>query len=209
MRTTTMCLAAALLFAPAALIAQDSTAAGPAAQARIDAALSAALDAGVPVSLLERKIAEGEAKGVPMDRIAAAVENRLEALTEAHDALAKAGLTSTTEGELSVAADAVQGGVSQSALVAVSQQAPADSRAVAIAVLTDLVAMGQASAQALARVEGALARGPEALANLSAQASGGGHGQAGLGVNAATGGTGAQVGVEGGARVDLGSPRSH
>src|SRR5690242_648711 len=113
MRSTTMCLTAALLLAPAALFAQDSTSASqPSSQARIDAALSTALQAGVPVSLLQRKIAEGEAKGVPMDRIALAVEHRLEALTEAHDALANAGLASTTEGELSVAADAVQAGVS-------------------------------------------------------------------------------------------------
>ncbi|MGH7513049.1 MAG: hypothetical protein ACREOQ_09015 [Gemmatimonadales bacterium] len=206
MRTTTMYLAAALLVAPAALIAQDSTASKPSGpQARIDAALTAAASAGVPTSLLERKVAEGEAKGVPMDRIAAAVEQRLQALTQAHDALVKAGLQSTTEGELSVAADAVQGGVSQSALVAISQRAPDQSRAVAIAVLTDLVALGHASDQALARVEGALTRGPEALANLSAEAAGNGHGEAGLGA----GGADVRVGAGAGARVELGSPASH
>lgn len=197
MRTTTMCLTAALLLAPAALLAQDSTSASrPSSQARIDAALSTALQAGVPVSLLQGKIAEGEAKGVPMDRIAAAVEHRLEALTEAHDALASAGLSSTTEGELSVAADAVQAGVSQSALVALSRGAPDGSRAVAIAVLSDLVANGRASNQALAQVQGALSRGPEALANLSAEA-GNEHGESGPGANV-------QVGAGAGARVDLG-----
>ncbi|MGN6392436.1 MAG: hypothetical protein ACTHM9_09355 [Gemmatimonadales bacterium] len=207
MRTTTMCLTAALLLAPAALFAQDSTSASqPSSQARIDAALSTALQAGVPVSLLQRKIAEGEAKGVPMDRIAAAVEQRLQALTEAHDALANAGLASTTEGELSVAADAVQAGVSQSALVALSRGAPDGSRAVAIAVLSDLVANGRASSQALEQVEGALARGPEALANLSAEA-GNGHGDAGLGANATGGNAGVQIGAGAGARVDLGSSK--
>jgi hypothetical protein len=212
MRSKTLCLAAALILAPAALLAQDSTAAaGPAAgaDARINTALSTALDAGIPVSLLERKIAEGKAKGVPMERIAAAVQHRLDALTQAHDALLKAGLQSTTEGELSVAADAVQGGVSQSALVAISQRAPDESRAVAIAVLTDLVALGHASDQALSRVEGALARGPEALANLSAESAGRGRGEAGAGASVAGGasGTGVQVGAVGGARVELGSPR--
>jgi hypothetical protein len=212
MRSKTLCLAAALIFAPAALLAQDSTtAAGPAAgaDARINTALSTALDAGIPVSLLERKIAEGKAKGVPMERIAAAVQQRLDALTQAHDALLKAGLQSTTEGELSVAADAVQGGVSQSALVAISQRAPDESRAVAIAVLTDLVALGHASDQALSRVEGALARGPEALANLSAESAGRGRGEAGAGASVAGGanGTGVQVGAVGGARVELGAPR--
>jgi len=212
MRTKTLCLAAALLFAPAALLAQDSTtAAGPAtgADARLNATLASAVDAGIPVSLLERKIAEGKAKGVPMARIAAAVQQRLDALTQAHDALLKAGLQSTTEGELSVAADAVQGGVSQSALVAISQRAPDASRAVAIAVLTDLVALGRASDQALSRVEGALARGPEALANLSAESAGGAHGEAGAGANVASaaGGAGVKLEAGGDARVELGTPR--
>jgi len=212
MRTTTMCLTAALLIAPAGLLAQDSTASSqPTAQARIDAALSAAAQAGVPGSLLERKVDEGEAKGVAMDRIAAAVEQRLEALTEAQAALTKAGITSATDGQLSVAADAVQAGVSQSALVSVSKDAPDGSRAVAIAVLTDLVVMGQASEQALGRVQAALMHGPEALANLSAQATGNGHAEAGAGADLTgnAGGAGVRVGAEAGAQVQLGSPRTN
>jgi hypothetical protein len=208
MRTTTLCLAAALICAPAALLAQDSTAStGSAggADARITAALESAVQAGIPVSLLERKVAEGQAKGVPMARIAAAVEHRLGALTQAHDALLEAGLRSTTEGELSVAADAVQAGVSQSALVAISQRAPEDSRAVAIAVLTDLVALGHASDQALVRVEGALDRGPEALANLSAESAGRAQGDASVG--ASVPGGAAQVGAGAGAQIELGMPQ--
>jgi hypothetical protein len=212
MRSKTLCLAAALILAPAALLAQDSTtAAGPAAgaDARIDAALSTALDAGIPVSLLERKIAEGKAKGVSMDRIAAAVQHRLDGLLKAQDALQKAGLESTTEGELSVAADAVQGGVSQTALAAISQRSTDGSRAVAIAVLTDLVAQGHVPDQALAQVEAALARGPEALANLSAESAGAGRGQAAAGANVAGGAGGAAVQAGAGARVELGTPRGH
>ena len=214
MRTTTLYLAAALISAPAALLAQDSTAsAGSAngADARISAAIETAVKAGLPASLLERKVAEGEAKHVPMARIAAAVERRLDALTRAQDALLKAGLNSTTEGELSVAADAVQAGVSQSALVSISQRAPEASRAVAIAVLTDLVALGQASDQALVQVAGALDRGPEALANLSAQSAGTTHGEGGIGADVAgsAGGTGAEVGGGAGARIDLGLPRGN
>ena len=212
MRSKTLCLAAALILAPAALLAQDSTtAAGPAAgaDARIDAALSTALDAGIPVSLLEGKIAEGKAKGVSMDRIAAAVQHRLDGLLKAQDALQKAGLESTTEGELSVAADAVQGGVSQTALAAISQRSTDGSRAVAIAVLTDLVAQGHVPEQALAQVEAALARGPEALANLSAESAGAGRGQAAAGANVAGGAGGAAVQAGAGARVELGTPRGH
>jgi hypothetical protein len=209
MRTMTLYLAAALICAPAALLAQDSTASAPTgADARIDAALESAVNAGIPVSLLERKVAEGKAKGVPMERIATAVQKRLDGLMQARDAMTKAGLASTTEGELSVAADAVQAGVSQSALVAISQRAPGDSRAVAIAVLTDLVALGHASDQALVRVEGALDRGPEALANLSAESAGHGHAEAGVGAGVA-GGTDVQVGGGAGARVELGTPHGN
>jgi hypothetical protein len=209
MRTMTICLTAALLIAPAALPAQDSTSSATGgSQARIDAALSAALQAGVPVSLLEGKIEEGKAKHIPMDRIAAAVEQRLGALTDAHAALTKAGVTSATDGQLSVAADAVQAGVSQSALVAVSKGASEGTRAVAIAVLTDLVAQGQASAQALERVQAALAHGPEALANLGVEVSSRGQADAGLGAGAA-GGAEAHAGGGIGAEVNLGSPKQN
>jgi hypothetical protein len=192
MRSKLLCLAAALALAPAALSAQDSGAQDP--SARVDAALGSALDAGIPVSLLEQKIAEGKAKGVPMDRIAAAVEHRLEALTAAKDAMNKGGVDNATEGELSVAADAVQGGVSQTALAAISQESSGDNRVVAIAVLTELVAMGHVPEEALTRVQTALARGPEALANLPAEAAGHAPTQAGIGAGAS-------------GRVDVGAPR--
>jgi hypothetical protein len=64
----------------------------------------------------------------------------------------------------------------------------------------NLVALGHASDRAVARVEGALAKGPEALANLSAEASGHAQGEAGIGAN----GAGLQVGADAGTRVELG-----
>ena len=202
MRRNTVILATALAFAPIALLAQDSTSAASGPDARVHAALETALEVGIPTDLLERKIAEGKAKGVSMDRIAAAVEARLEALTKASDAMAKAGLTHPTEGDLSVAADAVQGGVSATALATISQTAPQDRRAVAIAVLTDLVAQGHTPESALEQVQSALARGPEALANLHGEAA------AGAQANAGAGGLGAQVGVGAVTRVEVGPPRS-
>ena len=206
MRRLMLSLAAVLALTPAALYAQDSTAtAGTGAGARVDAALESAVEAGIPVTLLERKVAEGKAKGVPMERIAVAVEKRLDALMQARDAMARAGLQSTTEGELSVAGDAVQAGVSQSALLAISRRAPDESRAVAIAVLTDLVALGQASERAQSRVEAALARGPEALANLSAESAGQVRAEGGAGAGSA----GVQVGAGVGPRVELGAPRGN
>lgn len=199
MRRKTMFLAAALAFAPSTLFAQAPIS----AEARVNTALETAIDAGIPVSLLERKIAEGKAKGVPMDRIVAAVERRLEALTKASEAMAKAGLAHPSEADLSVAADAVQGGVSATALATISESAPQDRRAVAIAVLTDLVALGHTPESAVEQVQSALARGPEALANL--------HGESAAGVQANgldARGAGAQVGAGAGTRIDVGSPRS-
>jgi hypothetical protein len=198
MRSRNLYIAAVLVLAPVALSAQDSLgSAGTSANARVEAALEGAVSAGIPVALLERKVAEGKAKGVPMERIATAVETRLAVLTRARDAMVNAGLASTTEGELSVAADAVQAGVSQAALVTISQTTPQERRTVAIAVLADLVTLGHASERAMTQVQAALARGPEALANLRAESAG----------RLQTGGAGVQVGAGAGARVELGVPR--
>ena len=203
MRNLALTLAALAVVAPA-IAAQDSTTttSTTTANARVETAIQHAMTVGIPVTLLQRKVDEGKAKGVPMDRIAVAVENRLAALTRARDAMLSAGLTHTTEGQLSVAADAVQAGVSQSALAAVSHSAPEERRTVAIAVLTQLVASGQLPDQAVAHVQAAIARGPEALANLCAQA-GAGSANAG-GATASLRGS-----ASAGARVELGRPRGN
>jgi hypothetical protein len=133
--------------------------------------MATALEAGIPVSLLESKQEEGRAKGVPMDRIAAAVEARLNGLLRAQEALANAGATAVTDGELLVASEALGAGVSQTALAAVVLNAPTERRAVATAVLTDLVRLGYGSNEALTRLDAALGNGPEALVNLRAEAA--------------------------------------
>lgn len=158
---------------PAALNAQTSATAQSAAQAstpqtRIDAAMQAAARADIPAALLRSKVEEGQAKHVPPQRIAAAVEARLDALVKASKAMKQAQIESTTEGELAVAADAMQAGVSQNALVKVYRDAPDERRAVAVAVLTDLVRLGKANEHALARVSAAV-RSNAALANLQAE----------------------------------------
>lgn len=139
--------------------------------ARIEGALATALEAGIPVSLLESKVAEGKAKGVSMDRIAAAVEARMDGLMQALRVLEKAPIESITEADLAVAADAIQAGVDASTVLEVARTAPGERRAVAIAVVADLVQLGLASGSALARVNAALAKGPSALANLRAKAA--------------------------------------
>lgn len=164
MRHKRLILALVLAVAPAALGAQQ---AAPAA--RIDAALDAATRAQIPVSLLESKVQEGHAKGIPEARIAAAVEARLNALVRAQSVLARADARGIGAAELSVAADALQAGVSESSMADVMTRVPNERRTVAAAVLTELVELGLASDVAIARVHEAIARGGEALVNLPSQ----------------------------------------
>lgn len=153
---------AALTLSAAPLTAQEADVAGD-AFARAEAA-------GIPVELLESKLAEGQAKGIPMDVIEAAIQRRTDALIRASAAMEAAGVESASTADLSVGADALEGGVSEAVLQAISETAPQERRAVAIAALSHLVTAGTVPEDALARVEEALARGPEALANLSARA---------------------------------------
>jgi len=146
------------------------------AQERIDAAMARARSQGVPVSLLENKVAEGKAKGVALDRIAVAIERRETSLERAAQAMK--GPDPITDAELSVGADAVDAGVSNAVLKAVTDSAPRERRAVAIAALTELVQRGTAPDAALARVRDALKRGPDALAAVGAD-RGDGRGSAG------------------------------
>ena len=137
---------------------------------RIEAALGRARSNGVPVALLESKIAEGRAKGVPTDRIAVAVERREAALERASQVLK--GQLQVAAADLSVAADAIEMGVNDAVLKAVAESASSSRRAVAIAALSALVERGTAPDTALARVRDALKRGPDALETLGADTNG-------------------------------------
>lgn len=144
----------------------------PGPEQRIEAARRRAGQAGIPVGLLDTKIAEGRAKSVPADRIAAAVERRLDALSRARQAMTVQGRPAAlTADDLSMGADALDQGVSAEVLAALSARAPNESRAVAIAALTQLVREGMASDRALERVTAALRSGPEALRQLPGQAA--------------------------------------
>jgi hypothetical protein len=166
-------------------------------QDRINTALARARQVGIPVALLESKIAEGKAKGVSLERIADAVARREAALERASGALRGKPEAASS---LSVGADAVEAGVSDVALKAIADNAPRDRRNVAIAVLTELVEQGHASATALERVTEALKRGPDALANLPAQAA------AARGGAAATGARGGRSGAEAGPPPSVPAP---
>lgn len=157
-------LIAALCLAPLPLGAQGP---GDAAQ-RIEAAKRRAQETGVPVSLLESKVAEGRAKSIPVERIAAAVEQRLVLLSRARDAMAGASRTPLSAADLKVGADALAAGVGEEALGALTRSAPGDRRAVAIAVLAQLVQEGDRPERALERVRLALGN-PESLRTLPGQ----------------------------------------
>src|SRR6185437_13854648 len=115
-----------------------------------------AAKAGIPSSLLSSKVSEGQAKHVPPARIATAVEARLGSLMRASTALKTAGVSASDASDLAVSADALEAGVSQSALVSLTRSAPPQRRVVAVAVLADLVRLGQSSDSALARVNSAV-----------------------------------------------------
>jgi hypothetical protein len=155
-----------------ALAGVPAAAHGQPAEQRIEAARRQAQSAGIPVSLLESKVAEGRAKGVPMERIAAAVERRLASLSAARTAMAAAPRTApVTPADLSVGADALEAGVQPGVLGQLAAAAPASHRAMAIAALTQLVSQGESSERALARVQAALRSGPEALRRLPGEAA--------------------------------------
>jgi hypothetical protein len=157
-------IAVLLLLAPLSLGAQGQ---GDPAQ-RIEAARRRADATGIPVSLLDLKVAEGRAKGASPDRIAGAVEIRLSLLSRAREAMAGAGRGALSAADLSAGADALSAGVSTEALGSLTRSAPGDRRAVAIAVLAQLVQEGDGSDRALERVRLALAN-PETLRTLPGQ----------------------------------------
>ncbi len=142
----------------------------PDAMQRIETTRQRAAAEGIPVSLLDAKVAEGRAKGVRPDLIATAVETRLAALIRARTVMGL-GEREWTPTDLSVGADALQAGVSEDVLRTLSRSAPADQRAVAIAILTHLVQLGEPPNRALGQVQAAIQQGPEALRNLPARAA--------------------------------------
>jgi len=150
------------------------------AAARIETAKRDAAAAGIPVALLESRVAEGRAKGVPMERIAAAVERRASSLIQARQALTPA-VRNLTEADLSAGADAVEAGIEGGALREVIASAQAEDRPVALAVLTYLHReQGMPVGEAVGHVKQALKSGPEALRTLPSQAAanrGGGRGR--------------------------------
>ncbi|HEX6923818.1 MAG TPA: hypothetical protein VF167_00200 [Longimicrobiaceae bacterium] len=139
-------------------------------EARIEAARRAVAEAGIPTTLIDTRVAEGKAKGIPMERIAAVVERRAQLLASAQEAMA--GVPGLTAADLAAGADALEAGIDRGSLRAVIQGARAQDRPVAIAVLTYLHREGGLPVGlALQRVRTAMGEGPDALRTLPGRAA--------------------------------------
>jgi hypothetical protein len=156
--TFTSVLALALSVAP--LAGQQSP------EERIEAAMASALSQGLPVEILENKLAEGRAKNVAMERIALVIQNRLRAMERAQVALQRGQQEPPSPAELAVGADAIEAGVSEVVLAQVAATAGRERRTVAIAALTYLVEQGHTAQVALDRVTEALQQGGQGLGDL-------------------------------------------
>jgi hypothetical protein len=153
-----------------AVLAMPAPLSGQAPEQRIEAAMTTASAAGIPVGLLQGKVEEGKAKGIPMEMIAAAVERRAAALTRARAAMGDAA-GGPSEADLAAGADALGAGIADAILGVLAESAPGEYRALAITALTELVALGRAPEQALLQVTEALARGPESVSGLTGVAA--------------------------------------
>lgn len=160
-----------LLMTVLALFVTGTAQAQTPADARIAAIRQQASDVGIPVSLLDSKIAEGRAKGVAPDRIATAIERRLASLLRAHRVMTASPALRLSPVDLKVGADALEAGVEEPMLASLAETTPAPHRAVAVAVFTQLVQQGEPPAQALEQVRTALGKSPAALQHLPAQAA--------------------------------------
>jgi len=172
-------------------------------QERINASLARARQVGTPVALLENKIAEGKAKGVPLERIAVAIERRQAAIERANQALRGQADAATS---LAVGADAIESGVNEAVLRDVAESAPGDRRNVAIATLTELVHQGHAPQAALGRVKDAIKKGPDALTNLPAQPAAGSRGGGSANNGQGRGNAGGRAGAEPGPPAGVPAP---
>ena len=152
---------------------------------------------GLPVDPLVQKAIEGAAKGVPADRVIAAVRALAGRLTEAMAAVRDAGIAAPSGDVVEGGADALNAGLSSSQvaeLVRVSQ--PPQDPAITLRVAATLAALGVPATQAVQLVEGMITAGrsPSDLLGLRGQLQAGVAGgstaaQAAAGLARAAGGT--------------------
>ena len=152
---------------------------------------------GLPVDPLVQKAIEGAAKGVPADRVIAAVRTLAGRLGEAREAVRAGGVAAPSGDVVEGGADALNAGINPrqvSDLVRVSQ--PPQDPALTLQVAATLAALGVPPKQALELVQGMISAGrsPSDLLGLPGQvqagvASGATPAQAAAGLARAAGGT--------------------
>ncbi len=152
-RILTAACALAVLAAP--LAAQNP-------EQRIQHAMDRVQAQGMPAELLQDKLAEGLAKNVPMDRIAAVIETRALHMAQAQVALQRAQQGPPSAADLAVGADAIGAGVSEAVLAEIASEAGPERRTVALAALAYLAGPDGGLPEA-ARVDHALEMVMEAL----------------------------------------------
>src|SRR5438876_1882045 len=152
---------------------------------------------GLPVDPLVQKAIEGAAKGVPADRVIAAVRTLAGRLGEAREAVRAGGVAAPSGDVVEGGADALNAGISPrqvSALVRVSQ--PPQDPALPLRVAATVAALGVPPTQALELVQGTISAGrsPSDLLGLPGEvqagvARGATPAQAAAGLARAAGGT--------------------
>jgi len=131
---------------------------------------------GLPVDPLVQKAIEGGAKGVPGDRVIAAVRALAGRLAEAKEAVSEAGVAAPSGDVVEGGADALNAGLSRSqvgALVRMSK--PPQDPALTLRVAATLAALGVPATQALELVQGMISAGrsPTDLLGLPGQVQAG------------------------------------
>lgn len=171
---TKLLLTLFLITSPAALAAQSVSLAGSArsnspapqqlrlsaaAWARIDARIAAAAERGIPAAPLRKRASEGEARLASESRIHSALESTESDLRAAQRVFAREARWAS-EDEIIAAADALGYGLSESQLLVIVRQAPADRPLeVVLNTVAAMVARGDSPTRATAVVEAQLASG--------------------------------------------------
>lgn len=135
-----------------------SATAGVATSASVDAELSAARANGTPERPIQRRVAEGRAKGASEAQVAASARRLRLTLESAHEAMVSVGRAKPSDEEVERGAYVLERGYTRAQLEAVAKSAPADrSLVVAFDVLARLNARGVSVANAVSQVQSRLA----------------------------------------------------
>jgi hypothetical protein len=176
--------------------------------AKIEAAFQAARAKNVPEQPMQRRMAEGQAKGASEAQVIAAVQKTETRLEASQSAMIRAGRAKPHPDEIAGAEQAMERGTTDAQIEALVKHAPADrSLAVAFSVLTRLEARGEPVDRALATVAAKLdaQATDEALVSLASGSDASATGSAAAAANAHGKNPSATAGVNGTANAAVGA----